>query len=99
LLAFAAPAPRARGARRAARAAAAAVAAVAAAVWLSRPAPLPQPDPRVVAIQEFELAMRYVHRSARLTQWEVTSAVGTGLREAVTTSREALGHDTDETGG
>jgi hypothetical protein len=84
---------------RAALAAAVTVAAIAAAVWLARPGVEPQPDPRVVAMQEFELAMRYVRKSARITQTEVTSAVGTGLMEAVSASRAALERDTDETGG
>jgi hypothetical protein len=95
LLAIAAPAPRAwRPAL-----AAATVAVVAVAVWLGRSAPEPEPDPRVVAIQEFELAMRYLQKSARITRTEITSAVGTGLMEAVSASRAALERDKDETGG
>jgi anti-sigma factor RsiW len=79
-------------------AAAVAVAVVAVALWV-RPTVAPSPDPRVVAVQEFELAMRYVQKSARITRDEVTSAVGTGLRDAFAASREALERDTDETGG
>ena len=43
--------------------------------------------------------MRYLQKSARITQGHVTSAVGTGLRDAFAVSREALAQDTDETGG
>ena len=80
--------------------AAAVAAALVAVVWL-QPEP-PQPvDPRVAAAaQDLETAMRYLQRSARITENEVTSALGAGLRDAVaTTSRAALGPDTDETGG
>jgi anti-sigma factor RsiW len=80
-------------------AAGAAFSAIAAAVWLV-PGPRPvEPDPRVSAVQEFETAMRYLQKSARTTQGEVTSAVGTGLREALAASREAVARETDETGG
>ena len=82
-------------------AAAGAVAAIAAvAIVLSlRPTAPPPPDPRVVAVQEFELAMRYLQKSARITQSGVTNAVGAGLRDAFAASRAALDRDTDETGG
>jgi anti-sigma factor RsiW len=74
-------------------------AAFAAAVWL-RPEPPPQVDPRVAAVaQELEVAMRYLHKSARITQDEVTNAVGSGLRDAVAVTRGAVGQETDETGG
>jgi hypothetical protein len=76
-----------------------AVAIVAAVVVLRPVPPPPVEDPRAVAIQEFELAMRYLQKSARMTQTEVTSAVGAGLRDAVAASREALHRQTDETGG
>ena len=66
---------------------------------LLRPEPVPPPDARSVAMHEFEVAMRYLQKSARITQNEVTSAVGTGLREAFATSSEALGREIDETGG
>jgi anti-sigma factor RsiW len=100
LLAIPGRAPHARSfALPAFASAAAAVAVVAAAIWL-RPEPPAPVDPRVVAAaQELEIAMRYLHKSARVTQGHVTSAVGTGLRDAVAVSREALTRDTDETGG
>ena len=73
-------------------------AAVVAVVWLQPEAP-PQ-DPRVAAVaQDLETAMRYLQKSARITENEVTSAVGAGLRDAVAVSREALARKTDETGG
>lgn len=79
--------------------AAAAVAVVAVAVWL-RPEPPAGPDPRAVAAaQDLEVAMRYLQKSARLTQGQVTTAVGTGLRDAFAATREALEKDNDETGG
>jgi anti-sigma factor RsiW len=90
--------PRARRAFWLPVTAAAAVAAVAVAVWLERNVPEPA-SPRELAAQEFEVAMRYLQKSARITQGQVTSAVGTGLRDALATSREALAEDTDETGG
>ena len=78
--------------------AAAAVAVVAVALWLTPELAAPI-DPRAVAAaQELETAMRYLQRSARVTR-HVTSAVGTGLRDALAVSREALTEDTDETGG
>jgi hypothetical protein len=100
---LAAAAGRSRPARRtflvpAAASAAVAVVAVAVAVWLEPDVPEPV-DPRALAAQEFEVAMRYVQKSARITQGQVTSAVGTGLRDALAASREALAEDTDETGG
>jgi anti-sigma factor RsiW len=79
--------------------AAAAVAAIAVSVWLRTEAPTPV-DPRAVAAaQDLETAMHYLQKSARVTQGHVTSAVGTGLRDALAVSREALTEDTDETGG
>jgi hypothetical protein len=79
-------------------AAAVALAVVAAATWL-RPSPPPEADQRVVAVQEFELAMRYLQKSARVTQGEVTNAVGASLRDALAASREALAREAEETGG
>lgn len=81
-------------------AAASALAIVAVAFLLRPPVPpLAPPDPRVAAIEDFELAMRYLQKSARMTESGVTIAVGTGLREALTTSRESLERTTKETGG
>jgi len=79
--------------------AAAAVAVVVVALWLQPEPPAPV-DPRAIAAaQELETAMRYLQRSARVTQGHVTSAVGAGLRDALAVSREALTSNTDETGG
>lgn len=73
-------------------------AAFVAVVWL-RPEPPPQTDPRVAAAaQDLETAMRYLHKSARITENEVTSAVGLGLRDAFAASREALARKTDQPG-
>lgn len=76
--------------------AAAAVAVVGVALWL-RPDPPAPPDERAAAVQELEVAMRYLQKSARITQGQVTSAVGGGLRDAFAATRQAL--DQDETGG
>jgi hypothetical protein len=79
--------------------AAAVAAAFVAAVWL-RPEPAPPEDPRMVAAaQDLELAMRYLQKSARITEDAVTTAIGSGLRDAVAVSREAIGPENDETGG
>jgi hypothetical protein len=43
--------------------------------------------------------MRYLQKSARITENAVTTAVGSGLRDAVAVSRGALAQETDETGG
>jgi len=102
LLAIPSEAPRARWFVLPALASAAAAAAVVAAVlWLTPEPPAPAAvDPRVVAAaQDFETAMRYLQKSARITQGHVESAVGTGLRDAFAVSREALAQQTDETGG
>jgi len=101
LLAIPAQAPRARRSYfvPALASAAAAAAIVATALWL-RPELPPPVDPRVAAAtQDFETAMRYLQKSARITEGHVTGAVGTGLRDAFAASREALARDTDETGG
>jgi hypothetical protein len=47
-------------------------------------------DPRVAAVQDFELAMAVVQRSAGLTRSEVTEVVGSELQDALVTSRAAL---------
>jgi hypothetical protein len=73
--------------------------AVVAAVWL-RPAAPPPEDPRVAAVaQDVELALRYLHKSARIAESEVADALGSGLRDAVAVTRAAVGEETDETGG
>jgi hypothetical protein len=43
--------------------------------------------------------MRYLRKSTNITQGHVTSAVGTGLRDAFAVTREALEPDSEETGG
>ena len=79
--------------------AASVMAAIVAVLWLQPDTP-PQADPRVAAAaQELEVAMRYLQKSARFTQNEVTNAVGSGLRDAVAATRAAVGQDTDESGG
>ena len=101
LLAIPTQAPRARRSyfMPALASAAAAAAIVATALWL-RPEPPPPVDPRVAAAtQDFETAMRYLHKSARITEEHVTGAVGTGLRDAFVVSRDALARETDKTGG
>jgi hypothetical protein len=81
--------------------AAAALAVVAGVLWLEPEPPPPVTiDPRVVeAAEDLETAMRYLQRGAQITQAHVTSAVGTGLRDAFVASRNALAEETDENGG
>jgi ferric-dicitrate binding protein FerR (iron transport regulator) len=79
-----------------------AVAALAVALWWHRPVEVPGElpvDERMAAIADFELAMSYLHKSARLTESEVTGAVGSGLQDAWTLSRESLERSTKENGG
>jgi hypothetical protein len=80
--------------------AAAAAAAFVAVVWL-RPEPPPPPqDPRVAAVaQDLETAMRYLQRSARITENQVTNAVGSGFRDAVAATRAAVEQETEKSGG
>jgi len=77
---------------------AAGVAALSVAVWWQRPVE-PTLDERVAAIADFELAMQYLHESARFTESEVTGAVGSGLQDAWALSRESLERSTKENGG
>jgi hypothetical protein len=81
--------------------AAVAAAVVATVLWLRPEPPTPvEVDPRVAAAaQDFETAMRYLQKSARITQGHVEGAVGTGLRDAYVVSRDAIAQETDETGG
>jgi anti-sigma-K factor RskA len=79
--------------------AAAAAAAIVAVALALRPTVLPPIDPRVAAVQDFELAMRYLRDSASVTQVDVTTAVGTGLQEALIKSRDSLERTKNETGG
>jgi len=79
---------------------AAAAAAIAAVVLWQRPDAPPPVDPRVAAAaRDFEIAMRYLQKSARIAQGHVEGAVGTGLHGAFVVSRDALSKQTDETGG
>jgi hypothetical protein len=80
-------------------ASAAAAAIVAVALW-PRPEPPAAVDPRIAAAtQDLETAMRYLQRSAVITQAHVKNAVGTGVRETFVASRNALARETDENGG
>ena len=73
---------------------------IAAALWLNMQPAEPPPDPRVVAAaQDLETAMRYLQKSAVITQGHVTNAVGTGLRDAFAASRDAVARETDKPGG
>ena len=75
-------------------------AAVLAAVIVMRPPAPPPADPQVVAaVQQFELAMRYVQKSATLTGQEVTGAVGSGLRDALLVGRGTLDPESRKSGG
>jgi anti-sigma factor RsiW len=83
-----------------AAAALAALAVVAGVLWLEPEPPPVTIDPRVVeAAEDLETAMRYLQIGAQITQAHVTSAVGTGLRDAFVASRNALAEETDENGG
>jgi len=102
LLAIPSQAPRARRSYFVPALASAAVASavIAAVLWLNLHDAQPPPDPRVVpSAQDLETAMRYLQKSAVITQGHVESAVGTGLRDAFVASRDALAKDTNETGG
>jgi hypothetical protein len=60
------------------------------AVWLTRETEPPPPDPRIVAIQEFEIAMKYVRKSAAVTSQGVAGTVSTGMRDALVASRNSI---------
>ena len=80
--------------------AAAVVAVLGGVLWLTPKPAQPPVDPRVAAAaQDLETAMRYLQKSAVITQGHVESAVGTGLRDAYVVSRDALARETKETGG
>lgn len=68
-------------------AAAAAIAAAAIAPALLRE---PEPTPEAIAMRDFELAMKYVQKSAAITSQEVTGTVGGGVRDALLASRNSL---------
>ena len=102
LLAIPGQAPRARRSFfvPALASAAAAAAIVAVALWLRPEPPTPLVDPQVAAVtQEVEIAMRYLQKTASITQRHVTSAVGTGFGDAFTVTRGALERSTEQTGG
>lgn len=79
-----------------AAAATAAIAAAAVAVLLPRPEPDPAPaqapaaDERAAAIADFELAVKYMQKTAAITSREVTNRVGGGVREALAISGNSL---------
>jgi anti-sigma factor RsiW len=77
----------------------AAIAAIAIAPFLTRPEV--EPDPRVAALREFELAMTYVQKTAAITGHEVTGTVGAGVLDALLTGRDSVrdATRTQETGG
>jgi anti-sigma factor RsiW len=77
----------------------AAIAAIAIAPLLKSPEL--QPDPRVAALREFELAMTYVQKTAAIASHEVSGTVGGGVLDALRTSRDSLrdAESTQETGG
>ena len=79
---------------------AAAAAAVVVALWFRTEPPTPPVDPQVAAVKrDVETALHYLQKSASITQGHVTSAVSTGLGDALAVTREALKKDTEETGG
>ena len=79
--------------------AAAAAAVVAAVLWLKPEPPAPV-DPRVAAVtRDVETALRYLQKTASITQGHVSSAVGTGFGDAFTVTREALEKGTEQDGG
>jgi len=102
LLAIPGQAPRARRSffLPALASAAAVVAVVVVALWLRPEPPAPQVDPQVAAVtQDVEIAMRYLQKTASITQRHVTSAVGTGFGDVFTVTREALEKTSEQTGG
>ncbi len=76
-----------------------ALAVVAVAVTFRPEVPPALDAQQVAAMQELETAMRYLQKSAVITENEVTTALGAGLRDAVAASRAAVRQQTDETGG
>jgi hypothetical protein len=78
---------------------AAAAAAALTGLLMLRSVEPPQPDPRIVALQEFETAMKYVRKSAAITGHGVTGSVGGGVRDALLASRNSLRDADKETGG
>ncbi|HEX5046887.1 MAG TPA: hypothetical protein VFX89_07160 [Gammaproteobacteria bacterium] len=75
----------------AAAATAATAAAVVAGLLLHRPEAAPPPaDERAAALADFELAMKYMQKTAAITSREVTNRVGGGVREALAISGKSL---------
>lgn len=66
------------------------VAIVVADLFATLEQPGPTPDPRLAAVQDFELALAYMSRSAAVTGREVGAALNGGLAAAVDVSRESL---------
>jgi hypothetical protein len=57
------------------------------------------PDPAVVAVQEFEVALHYMRRSAAVTNREVNDTLGQSLRDALIASRDSVRERGSKTGG
>ncbi|MDX1562187.1 MAG: hypothetical protein R3305_04640 [Gammaproteobacteria bacterium] len=68
----------------------AAVATIAFGLGFFASQPLVSLDPNTRAINDFQIAMAYLQRSAVLTQGELNDAVGYGMRNAFAVSRDAL---------
>jgi hypothetical protein len=62
-------------------------------------APEPLEDPRLAAVQEFNIAMYYLQKSMAITNEEVEREVENGLLGSIAVSRRHLGNEQDETGG
>jgi ferric-dicitrate binding protein FerR (iron transport regulator) len=70
------------------------------AVWIgSAPAPEPTAAQTAAAMQQLELALHYMRKSAAITHEELNAAVGHGLREALNVSRESVRDRGQENGG
>lgn len=72
--------------------------AVGVVLWVAEP-PAPPRDERAVAIQEFQVAMTYLQRTAEVTRDEVGGALLHGISEALTVGRDAMLDDESENGG
>ena len=69
---------------------AAAAAMIAVLLWHRPEPPAPAPDERAAAVADFELAMKYMQKSAAITHKEVSDRIGGGLQEALTVSGNSL---------
>jgi hypothetical protein len=69
-------------------------------LWIgSGPAPKPTDAQTAAALQQLELAVHYMRKSAAIAHEELNAAVGHGLREALTVSRESVRDRGQENGG